>query len=68
MGVFFKGEEVSLCRSASSSRELDVEPGRFDPYVETPSGALQDIAIKCGTKVLRIGGYFIFFKGVKVRC
>ncbi|XP_057499226.1 RNA polymerase II C-terminal domain phosphatase-like 1 [Actinidia eriantha] len=47
----FSGEEGSLGRSTSSSRELDVEPGRFDPYVETPSGALQDIAIKCGTKV-----------------
>ena len=59
MEVLFEGEEGSLGRSTSSSRELDVEPGRFDPYVETPSGALQDIAIKCGTKVLRIVGYFI---------
>ncbi|KAL7243788.1 hypothetical protein ACSBR1_016083 [Camellia fascicularis] len=47
----FSGEEVPLGRSSSSSRELDVEPGRVDPYTETPIGALQDIAIKCGTKV-----------------
>ncbi|KAF5955424.1 hypothetical protein HYC85_008280 [Camellia sinensis] len=46
----FSGEEVPLGRSSSSSRELDVEPGRVDPYTETPIGALQDIAIKCGTK------------------
>ncbi|GMP74728.1 hypothetical protein CsSME_00032062 [Camellia sinensis var. sinensis] len=51
----FSGEEVPLGRSSSSSRELDVEPGRVDPYTETPIGALQDIAIKCGTKVLFAG-------------
>ncbi|KAL6991037.1 protein-serine,threonine phosphatase [Sarracenia purpurea var. burkii] len=49
------GEEVPLGRSCSSSRELDLEPGRLDPYVETPAGALQDIANKCGTKVLFAG-------------
>ncbi|KAM3362378.1 RNA polymerase II C-terminal domain phosphatase-like 1 isoform X1 [Capsicum galapagoense] len=43
-------EEVSLGRSSSSNRDLDLEPGH-DPYLETPAGALQDIAFKCGTKV-----------------
>ncbi|KAF7150121.1 hypothetical protein RHSIM_Rhsim02G0127000 [Rhododendron simsii] len=43
-------EDVPLGRSPSS-RDLDVELGRVDPYAETPAGALQDIAIKCGTKV-----------------
>ncbi|KAK4347129.1 hypothetical protein RND71_033468 [Anisodus tanguticus] len=46
------GEEVSLGRSSSSNRDLDLEPGHYDPYLETPAGALQDIAFKCGTKVL----------------
>ncbi|KAJ8545550.1 hypothetical protein K7X08_018133 [Anisodus acutangulus] len=45
------GEEVSLERSSSSNRDLDLEPGHYDPYLETPVGALQDIAFKCGTKV-----------------
>ncbi|KAG5561633.1 hypothetical protein RHGRI_004631 [Rhododendron griersonianum] len=44
------GEDIPLGRSPSS-RDLDVELGRVDPYAETPAGALQDIAIKCGTKV-----------------
>lgn len=47
----FTVEEVSLGRSSSSNRDLDLEPGH-DPYLETPAGALQDIAFKCGTKVL----------------
>ncbi|XP_058200858.1 RNA polymerase II C-terminal domain phosphatase-like 1 isoform X2 [Rhododendron vialii] len=46
----FSGEDVPLGRSPSS-RDLDVELGRVDLYAETPAGALQDIAIKCGTKV-----------------
>ncbi|OIS97517.1 PREDICTED: RNA polymerase II C-terminal domain phosphatase-like 1 [Nicotiana attenuata] len=45
------GEEVSLGRSSSSNRDLDLEPGHYDPYLETPAGALQDIAFKCGAKV-----------------
>ncbi|XP_060195707.1 RNA polymerase II C-terminal domain phosphatase-like 1 [Lycium barbarum] len=45
------GEEISLGRSSSSNRDLDLEPGHYDPYLETPAGALQDIAFKCGTKV-----------------
>ncbi|KAJ8549588.1 hypothetical protein K7X08_033295 [Anisodus acutangulus] len=45
------GEEASMGRSSSSNRDLDFEPGNYDPYLETPAGALQDIAFKCGTKV-----------------
>lgn len=48
----FTGEEVPLGRSSSSNRVLDVESGHYDPYLETPAGALQDIAFKCGAKVL----------------
>ncbi|KAL6992600.1 protein-serine,threonine phosphatase [Sarracenia purpurea var. burkii] len=47
----FSGEELPLSRSPSRSRELDVELGQVDPYVETPSGTLQDIAVTCGTEV-----------------
>ncbi|XP_049381587.1 RNA polymerase II C-terminal domain phosphatase-like 1 [Solanum stenotomum] len=45
------GEEVPLGRSSSSNRVLDLEPGHYDQYLETPAGALQDIAFKCGAKV-----------------
>uniref|UniRef100_A0A5B6ZK95 protein-serine/threonine phosphatase n=1 Tax=Davidia involucrata TaxID=16924 RepID=A0A5B6ZK95_DAVIN len=47
----FSGEDVPLGRSSSSNRDLDMEPGRVDLYAESPAGALQDIAFKCGTKV-----------------
>ena len=52
-----EGEDVPLGRSSSSTRDLDIEPGRVDIYSETPAGALQDIATKCGTKVKRIRSY-----------
>lgn len=48
--VSYVGEEVPLARSGN--RDLDLEPGRFDSYAETEVGALHDIALKCGTKVL----------------
>lgn len=47
----FSGEEVSLARSSSSNRHLDLEPGRIEEFAETPVRALQDIASKCRTKV-----------------
>ncbi|XP_059671081.1 RNA polymerase II C-terminal domain phosphatase-like 1 [Cornus florida] len=47
----FQGEDASSGRSSSSNRDIDVEPGRVDLYGESPVGALQDIAMKCGTKV-----------------
>ncbi|KAK9267488.1 hypothetical protein L1049_009914 [Liquidambar formosana] len=46
----FSGEEVSFGRSSSSNRNLDFESGSVQ-YVETPTGMLQDIAMKCGAKV-----------------
>ncbi|VFQ58908.1 unnamed protein product [Cuscuta campestris] len=45
----FSGEEVPFPRSGN--RDFDLEAGRFDSYVETEAGTLQDIALKCGTKV-----------------
>ncbi|KZV57582.1 RNA polymerase II C-terminal domain phosphatase-like 1 [Dorcoceras hygrometricum] len=33
------------------NKDLDLEAGQIDPYPETATGALQDIALKCGTKV-----------------
>ncbi|KAL9456111.1 hypothetical protein AB3S75_005348 [Citrus x aurantiifolia] len=47
----FSGEEIPLSRSSSSSRDVDFESGRDVSSTETPSGVLQDIAMKCGTKV-----------------
>ncbi|XP_059659244.1 RNA polymerase II C-terminal domain phosphatase-like 1 [Cornus florida] len=47
----FPDDDVPLSRSSSSNRDLDVELGPIDPYAESPAGALQDIAINCGTKV-----------------
>ncbi|KAL3519721.1 hypothetical protein ACH5RR_017870 [Cinchona calisaya] len=47
----FSGEDASMVRSSSANRDLDLESGQIDPYVETLVGALQDIAFKCGTKV-----------------
>lgn len=54
MSNCFEGEEVPLGRS-SSNRDLDFESGRGAPYAETPAVGLQEIAMKCGTKVLKIG-------------
>ncbi|GAV74436.1 dsrm domain-containing protein/NIF domain-containing protein [Cephalotus follicularis] len=47
----FSGEEIPLSRSSSSNRDLDFESGRGVSNAETPAVALQDIALKCGTKV-----------------
>lgn len=47
----FPGEEVSLARSSSSNRHLDLEHGRIEKSAGTPVKALQDIASKCRTKV-----------------
>lgn len=47
----FPGEEVPAVRPSSANRDLDLQSGRIDPYIDTADGALQDIAIKCGTKV-----------------
>ncbi|CAI9087501.1 OLC1v1021581C2 [Oldenlandia corymbosa var. corymbosa] len=45
----FPGEETSMVRS-STNRDLDLEPVQGS-FAETPVAALQDIAVKCGTKV-----------------
>lgn len=45
------GEEIPYGRSTSSNRDLDFESGRGISNGETPAGVLQDIAMKCGTKV-----------------
>lgn len=47
----FSGEDMPLSRSSSRNRDLDFESGRVVSSAETPAGVLQDIAIKCGTKV-----------------
>ncbi|XP_024024041.1 RNA polymerase II C-terminal domain phosphatase-like 1 isoform X2 [Morus notabilis] len=45
------GEEISLSRSFSSNRELDFDSGPAVSNAETPAGVLQEIGMKCGTKV-----------------
>nr|DAD20889.1 TPA_asm: hypothetical protein HUJ06_022352 [Nelumbo nucifera] len=46
------GEELPLGRSSSSNRDLQFESGRGNlQYPETPAGVVQEIAMKCGTKV-----------------
>ncbi|XP_011027882.1 PREDICTED: RNA polymerase II C-terminal domain phosphatase-like 1 [Populus euphratica] len=46
----FQGEESPLSRS-SSNRDLDLESERAFSSTETPAEVLQEIAMKCGTKV-----------------
>ncbi|XP_068323936.1 RNA polymerase II C-terminal domain phosphatase-like 1 [Pyrus communis] len=45
------GEEIPLSRSSSMNRDVDFESGRAISNAETPAGALQEIARKCGAKV-----------------
>ncbi|XP_022845674.1 RNA polymerase II C-terminal domain phosphatase-like 1 isoform X3 [Olea europaea var. sylvestris] len=45
------GEDAPIAQPSSGNKDLDLEAGQIDPYPETPAGALQDIAYKCGTKV-----------------
>ncbi|XP_050370211.1 RNA polymerase II C-terminal domain phosphatase-like 1 isoform X2 [Argentina anserina] len=47
----FSGEESPLYRSSSSNRDFDFESGRPVSNAETPASVLQEIAMKCGTKV-----------------
>lgn len=47
----FVGEEISLSRSSSSNREADFDSGPAVSNAETPAGVLQEIGMKCGTKV-----------------
>ncbi|CAI9772851.1 unnamed protein product [Fraxinus pennsylvanica] len=45
------GEDAPIAQPSSGNKDPDLEAGQIDPYPETPAGALQDIAYKCGTKV-----------------
>ncbi|XP_026392278.1 RNA polymerase II C-terminal domain phosphatase-like 1 isoform X1 [Papaver somniferum] len=48
-----KDEEMPLARLAPSSKDLQTESGRgTSQYPDTPAKVLQDIAIKCGSKVI----------------
>ncbi|XP_057544204.1 RNA polymerase II C-terminal domain phosphatase-like 1 [Amaranthus tricolor] len=47
----FRGDEITLSRYSSSNKDFEVEPERNSSLAESPSGALHDIAMKCGTKV-----------------
>lgn len=49
--VNFEGQESPVVQSSLASKDIDLEAGQIDPYTETCTGALQDIAFKCGTKV-----------------
>jgi hypothetical protein len=49
--AIFVGEEIPFSRSSSSNRDLDFESGRGVSNAETPAVVLQDIAMKCRTKV-----------------
>lgn len=48
----FAGEEISLSRSSSSNREADFDSGPPVSNAESPAGVLQEIGMKCGTKVI----------------
>lgn len=49
--INLEGEDGSVTRPSSANKDLDLEAGQIDPYTETWTGVLQDIAHKCGTKV-----------------
>lgn len=45
------GDDIPFVRSSSSHRDLDSESGNSVLHAETPAAVLQEIALKCGTKV-----------------
>ncbi|KAK4491676.1 hypothetical protein RD792_002442 [Penstemon davidsonii] len=47
----FSGKDGPATQPSPASKDLDLEAGQIDPYAETSIGVLQDIALKCGTKV-----------------
>ena len=47
----YEGDDLHLSRSSSSHRDLDTESGHSLLHADTPVGVLQEIALKCGTKV-----------------
>ncbi|KAL2341918.1 hypothetical protein Fmac_009858 [Flemingia macrophylla] len=47
----FPGDDIPLSGSAYSNRDFDSQSGRTVFHAHTASGVLQEIALKCGTKV-----------------
>lgn len=47
----YAGDDIPFGRSSSSNRDLDSESGHSALHAETPAVVLQEIALKCGTKV-----------------
>ncbi|KAH6829050.1 C-terminal domain phosphatase-like 1 [Perilla frutescens var. hirtella] len=47
----FSGQDGPVAQQSLANKDLDLEAGQIDPYTETCTGALQEIAFKCGTKV-----------------
>ncbi|CAL0312163.1 unnamed protein product [Lupinus luteus] len=45
------GDDIHLSSSFSSHRDLDSESDQSLLHADTPAGVLQEIALKCGTKV-----------------
>ncbi|RDX74767.1 RNA polymerase II C-terminal domain phosphatase-like 1, partial [Mucuna pruriens] len=45
------GDDIPFSRSSSSHRDLDSETGHSVLHADTPAVVLQEIALKCGTKV-----------------
>ena len=62
--AFSVGEEIPFRRPSSSNRDLDFESGRGVSNADTPAVVLQEIAMKCGTKV--IGKRFIARDNLRV--
>lgn len=47
----FIGDDIPFSRSSSSHRDVDSESGHSVLHADAPAVVLQDIALKCGTKV-----------------
>jgi len=50
-GCSYAGDDIPFGRSSSSHTDLDSESGNSVLHAETPVAVLQEIALKCGTKV-----------------
>lgn len=58
--IIFEVQDGPVAQPSSASKDLDLEAGQIDPYTETGTGALQDIAFKCGTQVNKQFMHFSF--------
>ncbi|KAK7327914.1 hypothetical protein VNO77_22007 [Canavalia gladiata] len=47
----FPGDDIHLNSTSYSNRDFDSESGRSQFHADTTAGVLQEIALKCGTKV-----------------